>query len=72
MCRSVLFYSDVMHKWAVPFPGADRAVVRMSLRERGGGGGGRGERERREREPASTHLFTLSYSLGVSQLETPL
>ena len=64
MCRSVLFYSDVMHKWAVPFPGADRAVVRMSLRERGGGGGGgRGRERERERESQLQHTFSPSLTL---------
>ena len=28
LLRGLLFFSDVMNKWAVPFPGADKAVVR--------------------------------------------
>ena len=45
----MLFYSDVMKKWALPFPGADKAVVSVNGGRRGreemegeGGGGGRG------------------------------
>ena len=45
--RGVLFYSDVMKKWALPFPGADKAVV--SVVESGERWRGRYERER-ERE----------------------
>ncbi|CAI8010351.1 Saccharopine dehydrogenase-like oxidoreductase [Geodia barretti] len=32
--KGVLFYSDVMKKWALPFPGADKAVVYRSLKYR--------------------------------------
>lgn len=32
VCRGQLFFSEVLNKWAVPFPGADKAVVSLVYR----------------------------------------
>jgi hypothetical protein len=32
--KGVLFYSNVLNKWTVPFPGADKAVVYRSMKHR--------------------------------------